>query len=242
MGASWSHVAIIGHITPREFRRRLAEADLAAGTYNRYLPLYVERTRLLPIPARERGGDQTASAAGCAARPGPAVRRIQIDGDATSAMVRRAVPGTDRRRRRGPRVGRVHPPGRALLPAHSRSVRRARRSPAHRPGRPDRGWRARPVLDRVGPVRPRPQVRDPRLERIKREIAGAGEAGLTRTAISGLFFAQPHQGSPRRAVDPAHRGWRVRRGPAWPPRGDLQKRTGELFLLLLRPKGRPDDE
>jgi hypothetical protein len=49
--ASASHVAVIGHITPQEFRLRLAEADLAGGTYNRYLPLFVERSKLLAIPA-----------------------------------------------------------------------------------------------------------------------------------------------------------------------------------------------
>ncbi len=48
--ASASHIAIIGHITPQEFRLRLAEADMSGGTYNRYLPLFVERSRLLPIP------------------------------------------------------------------------------------------------------------------------------------------------------------------------------------------------
>jgi hypothetical protein len=49
--ASYSHIAIIGHITPREFRGRLRESDLAGGTWNRYLPLYVERRKLLPLPA-----------------------------------------------------------------------------------------------------------------------------------------------------------------------------------------------
>jgi hypothetical protein len=49
--ASASHIAIIGHITPREFRLRLAEADMTGGTYNRYLPVFVERSQLLPIPA-----------------------------------------------------------------------------------------------------------------------------------------------------------------------------------------------
>jgi hypothetical protein len=48
--ASYSHVAILGHITPREFRARLRESDLAGGTWNRYLPLYVERRKLLPLP------------------------------------------------------------------------------------------------------------------------------------------------------------------------------------------------
>jgi len=28
----------------------MADADLAGGTYNRYLPLFVVRARLLPIP------------------------------------------------------------------------------------------------------------------------------------------------------------------------------------------------
>lgn len=48
--ATLSHVAIIGHITPREFRARLRESDMAGGTWNRYLPLYVERRKLLPLP------------------------------------------------------------------------------------------------------------------------------------------------------------------------------------------------
>jgi hypothetical protein len=29
---------------------RLAEADLAGGTYNRFLPVYVERTKKIPWP------------------------------------------------------------------------------------------------------------------------------------------------------------------------------------------------
>lgn len=48
--ASSSHVAVVGHITPKEFRLRLAESDLAGGTYNRFLPVYVERSKRLPEP------------------------------------------------------------------------------------------------------------------------------------------------------------------------------------------------
>ncbi len=48
--ASHSHVAIIGHITPREFRAKLRDSDLAGGTWNRYLPIYVERRRRIPLP------------------------------------------------------------------------------------------------------------------------------------------------------------------------------------------------
>jgi hypothetical protein len=48
--ASGPHVAIIGHITPKEFRMRFAEADMVGGSYNRFLPVYVERSKKLPIP------------------------------------------------------------------------------------------------------------------------------------------------------------------------------------------------
>lgn len=48
--ASSSHIAIAGHVTPKEFRLRLVESDLAGGTYNRFLPVYVERSKRLPLP------------------------------------------------------------------------------------------------------------------------------------------------------------------------------------------------
>ena len=98
--ASASHVAIIGHITPREFRIRLAESDLAGGTYNRYLPLYVERTRLLPHPAgvEDEIRCRARRPAELRHRPGPG-RHQSRSTRRTRAVVRRAVPGTDRRRR-----------------------------------------------------------------------------------------------------------------------------------------------
>jgi hypothetical protein len=47
--ASGSHVAIIAHVTPHEFRMRLASAEMAGGTYHRFLPIYVECSKRLPI-------------------------------------------------------------------------------------------------------------------------------------------------------------------------------------------------
>jgi hypothetical protein len=43
-----SHVGIIAHITPKEFGAKLSAADMAGGTYNRFLPLYVARSKFLP--------------------------------------------------------------------------------------------------------------------------------------------------------------------------------------------------
>ncbi|GAA3552581.1 hypothetical protein GCM10022222_40260 [Amycolatopsis ultiminotia] len=43
-----SHIGILGHITPDEFRSKVSRSDMAGGTYNRFLPLMVSRTRFLP--------------------------------------------------------------------------------------------------------------------------------------------------------------------------------------------------
>lgn len=44
-----SHVGILAHITPTEFRQKVDAADLAGGTYNRFLPLAVARSKFLPL-------------------------------------------------------------------------------------------------------------------------------------------------------------------------------------------------
>jgi Protein of unknown function (DUF3987) len=49
--ASGSHIGIIAHVTPGEFRIKLAEADMAGGTYNRFLPFFVHRSKKLPMPS-----------------------------------------------------------------------------------------------------------------------------------------------------------------------------------------------
>lgn len=43
-----AHVGMIAHVTPRELRLKLAEADLAGGTVNRFLIIASERPHLLP--------------------------------------------------------------------------------------------------------------------------------------------------------------------------------------------------
>ncbi|WP_017972914.1 DUF3987 domain-containing protein [Actinopolyspora halophila] len=44
-----SHVGILAHITPAEFRAKVSSADMAGGTYNRFLPLLVSRSQFLPM-------------------------------------------------------------------------------------------------------------------------------------------------------------------------------------------------
>jgi hypothetical protein len=44
-----SHIGIVAHITPQEFRARLDASDMAGGTYNRFLPLAVTRSKFLPF-------------------------------------------------------------------------------------------------------------------------------------------------------------------------------------------------
>ncbi len=46
--ATAPHIGIIAHITPGEFRSCVRGAELAGGTYNRFLPIYSERVREIP--------------------------------------------------------------------------------------------------------------------------------------------------------------------------------------------------
>lgn len=42
-----AYLTVVGHITPRELRLKMSEADVAGGTINRLLPIYSERPHLL---------------------------------------------------------------------------------------------------------------------------------------------------------------------------------------------------
>lgn len=44
-----SHVGLLAHITPDEFRAKVSSSDLAGGTYNRFLPIAVARSKFLPL-------------------------------------------------------------------------------------------------------------------------------------------------------------------------------------------------
>lgn len=46
--ASAPHLAVTGHISPEEFRSRISQRDLAGGSYNRFLLVYVARSKRLP--------------------------------------------------------------------------------------------------------------------------------------------------------------------------------------------------
>jgi hypothetical protein len=187
--ASASHVAIIGHITPREFRLRLAEADLTGGTYNRYLPFFVERGKLLPIPegVSEEAKRSLSSRLADRIEEAKQARRIQFDGEATQLWSGELYPElaaaddedqaeAEFTRRAAPYCLRIAGllavlDNRSLisksdLAAAGAAVRYAIAS-------------ARYVLDR--------QARDPRLDRIRRAVDAAGTAGLSRSAVSGLF-------------------------------------------------------
>jgi hypothetical protein len=51
LAASTSHVAVSGHISPMEFRAKISASDMAGGTYNRFLPFYVARSKELALPS-----------------------------------------------------------------------------------------------------------------------------------------------------------------------------------------------
>ncbi|MET9626960.1 DUF3987 domain-containing protein [Lentzea sp. NPDC006480] len=49
--ARQSHISISAHITPKQFREKVSAADMAGGTYNRFLPIAVAQSKLLDTPA-----------------------------------------------------------------------------------------------------------------------------------------------------------------------------------------------
>lgn len=51
-----THVGIVAHITPKEFRSKISASDLAGGTYNRFLPIAVAQCQFLPF---SQGADPT---------------------------------------------------------------------------------------------------------------------------------------------------------------------------------------
>jgi hypothetical protein len=188
--ASGSHIAVIGHVAPRGFRLRMAESDMAGGTYNRYLPVYVERSKLLPVPQPVSQNAVKAHSAKLADTIDQAgkLTGIQLGKDATELWTGELYPefteldDDDNRayseftRRAAPyclRIAGLYAAldGRSLinkddLAAAGALVRYSLAS-------------ARYVLGDLH--------RDPRMDRLTRELTAAGETGLTRTEISGLF-------------------------------------------------------
>lgn len=186
--ATSSHVAIIGHITPREFRARLKESDMAGGTWNRYLPLYVERRKLLPLPV----GLDEAELQGLSKQLGEAVdrarRRSCIVLDDGAADLWRSqlysefteftedTASTDFVQRAAPYCRRIAALYAALdgrdqadagdLDAAAHLIRYSIAS-------------ARYVLDA--------SVRDPQLDKLRRAVDEAGQAGLDRTQARIIF-------------------------------------------------------
>jgi hypothetical protein len=187
--ATLPHVAIIGHIPPKEFRMRLAESDMVGGSYNRFLPIYVERSKKLPIPQ----GIPEPLLTGKAARFREAIAkareltRIHLSEQATrlwsadlydefTAADDEDHAWTEFTRRAAPyclRIAALHAAldgtatiGAGHLAAAAALIRYSIASAIY-------------VLDR--------QLRDPRLDRIRRAIDGAGASGLARTDISALF-------------------------------------------------------
>jgi len=186
--ASYSHIAIIGHITPREFRARLRESDLAGGTWNRYLPLHVERRKLLPLPAGldERDlatltkelGEAIHRAQGCsevALTPEAAelwrgqlyAEFTEFDEDTAAAdFVQRAAPYC---RRLAALYAALDGRGQADVGDLTAAAHLIRYSIAS----------ARYVLD--------PAPRDVNLDKLRRAVDEAGMAGLAREAAGKVF-------------------------------------------------------
>lgn len=187
--ASTSHVGIVGHITPKEFRLRMAEADMAGGTFNRFLPVYVERSKKLPIPegvspqAIDDLGDRLGKLLTAAKNVGPIgmddgaarlwsaelydeLTEADDEDSAWTEFARRAAPYTRRIAALYAVLDGRTMANRGDLLAATALVRYSIDT-------------ARYVLDG--------RRRDPRQDRLVRALDAAGDKGLTNAQISALF-------------------------------------------------------
>jgi hypothetical protein len=189
IAASWSHVAIIGHITPKEFRLKLAETQLAGGTFNRFLPIYVEQSKRLPIPegldagtlehlsGRLRDSIELARGQG-SVRLDVAATKLWCDelydefsgadddDGAWAEFTRRAAPYCRRIAALNAVLDGRNVVNELDMLAAAAQVRYAIGS-------------AKYVLDWA--------VRNPKTERLRRAVDGAGASGMGRREISALF-------------------------------------------------------
>lgn len=82
--ATAPHIAILAHITPGEFRLCASGADMAGGTYNRFLPVYSERSQ--EIPDGEGAPDDLIAAHAATlrelAKQARDIRRVSLTADA----------------------------------------------------------------------------------------------------------------------------------------------------------------
>jgi hypothetical protein len=187
--ASWSHVAVLGHITPKEFRLKLSAEDMSGGTYNRFLPVYVERSKRLPIPdgVAPEVVDALAADLRKAIARAKALKRIRMNIDAaklwTDELYDELTEADDEdeawtefARRGAPyalRIAALHAAldGRPLITGDD--LRAAVALVRYSIGS------AKFVLDGT--------KRNPRLDRVARALDSAGESGLSRKEISALF-------------------------------------------------------
>jgi Protein of unknown function (DUF3987) len=187
--ASWSHIAVIGHIAPQEFKLRLADSDMAGGTYNRFLPLFVERNELKAIPAGTPQGVVTE----LGIRLSEAVSHASVMNQITlsdkaaefwtdelyaefSAADDDDQAWTECTRRAAPYCLRIAALLSALDGCTTVSAQNLDAAAALIRYSVDS---AKYVLDR--------QLRDPRLDRLRRAVTTAGPAGLSRSKVSALF-------------------------------------------------------
>lgn len=187
--ASSSHIAIIGHITPREFRLKLADADMAGGTYNRFLAFFVERSGRIALPEGVSHQVKSELAVRLAAglKTATEIGPVGLDPEATQLWVDELYDEftecddddnqwTEFARRAAPYCRRI-----AALYAVTDGRDQVNREDLTAAGAVVRYGvaSARHVLDG--------QSRNPQLDRIQRAIDAAGEHGLTKTEVTGLF-------------------------------------------------------
>ena len=177
-----AHVSIIGHVTPRELRDGLTEAERANGFANRFLLVCVKRARSLPFGGELAEGDLDAMGRALAAALARARDRRVLDMDTGAREAWKATyePLTERPDGMlGAITGRAVPLVRRLAVIYALLDQESIVGLAHlRAALAVWGYCERSAAHVFGGI-----LGDRLADRLLAELRGAGTSGLTRSTI-----------------------------------------------------------
>ena len=189
--ATAPRIAVLAHITPGEFRSCVKNSEMAGGTYNRYLPIYSERFRVIPDGegADEATITRFADAMATALMKARDVRKVGLTPDAAKLWREVVYPSlseappadgpvaqfTARATPYARRIAMVYAlaDGKAIVDAPHLTA-------AYHLVNYSRATAAFVLGGDSG-------TGDPRLDKVMAALDEAGPAGLTRSAVSALF-------------------------------------------------------
>lgn len=188
MKASAPHIAILGHITPEEFRAKMQDSEMAGGTYNRFLPIFCHRNLILP---ESRGAapqliDNLAGAWRTVLNDAAGVEEVKLSDDARALYCEEIYPALSSDEPAGALAqftARAAPYVQRLAMVYALCDHRATVSETHMRA----AWHLVDYARASAAHLLGPTTGDPKLDKLAAAVRAAGPDGLTGEQVHRLF-------------------------------------------------------